>query len=474
MGSPTTGEPKRRTAVKLSIVGAGSAVFSLQIVRDLCATPSLSGSEIVLMDIDSDRLDAVTSLATRCADEMGSDVSFVSTLSEDAALEDAEFVVNVAYASGHKHGMRVQETTSQSGYYHSSAGVYGPVDHWAFDDLMMRLDFARTMERRCPDAWLLQSGNPVFEGCTLMTRETDIKVVGLCDGVKTYRDVCDVLGIEAGRVTWEAPGVNHQVWLTKFLLDDMDIYPLLDEWIESSAESYWQSHRQLKSHDIQMSRAAIHLYQLYGLMPLGDTVRDPINAWLHTDFATKLRWFGEPWGGPDTPQGRQAFIDLLDGRVRDVERIVSDPLASVVTFLDSLPSYEMHVPIIDALAGNRSGVFQVNVRNDGSLAGIADDVVVELRALVDGSGVHPISIAPLPRKIMLEQTLPAVLRMEHTLEVLKTGDLSMLMWSALMHPQTTSYEQARDVLSDLLAMEGNDRLNEHHRWPGETTKRRLP
>jgi len=450
------------SAVKMSIVGAGSAVFSLQIVRDLCATPSLRGSEIVLMDIDQGRLDAVTSLARRCAAEMGSDVSFTSTLDEDAALDDVQYVVNVAYASGHKQGMRIQETTSRSGYYHSSAGVYGPVDHWAYDDLAMRLDFARAMERRSPDAWLIQSGNPVFEGCTLIARETDISVIGLCDGARKPLDLCTVLGIDPDEVTFEAPGVNHQVWLTKLHLDGMDIYPIIDEWIASSSEAYWKSHRQTKSHDIHMSRAEIHLYHLYGLMPLGDTARDVTNHWLHTDFETKKYWFGEPWGGPDTPQGRQAFIDLLEQRVRDIKDIVNDPRASVTGFLADLPSYEMHIPIIDALAGNRSGVFSVNVRNDGAIADIADDVVVEIPARIDESGVHPIPFAPLPRKVMLEQTLPCVLRMEHTLEVLRTGDLSMLMWGALMHPQTTSYEQARDVLSDLLVMEGNGGLSEHH------------
>jgi len=155
--------------------------------------------------------------------------------------------------------------------------------------------------------------------------------------------------------------------------------------------------------------------------------------------------------------------------VRDIKDIVSDPQASVTGFLGDLPSYEMHIPIIDALAGNRSGVFPVNVRNDGAITGIADDVVVEIPAHIDESGVHPVPFAPLPRKVMLEQTLPCVLRMEHTLEVLRTGDLSMLMWGALMHPQTRSYEQARDVLSDLLVMEGNDRLREHHGWPREGT-----
>lgn len=79
MNSLGNEESRSHSAVKLSIAGAGRAVFSLQIVRDLCTTLSPSGSEIVLMNINVDRLDAVAALATCWADETSSNVSFVAT-----------------------------------------------------------------------------------------------------------------------------------------------------------------------------------------------------------------------------------------------------------------------------------------------------------------------------------------------------------------------------------------------------------
>ena len=65
---------------RISIVGAGSAVFSLQLMRDLCLTPGLAGSHVVLMDIDPERVEAVTVLSRRLADEMGANLRFESTL----------------------------------------------------------------------------------------------------------------------------------------------------------------------------------------------------------------------------------------------------------------------------------------------------------------------------------------------------------------------------------------------------------
>lgn len=46
-------------AATICLIGAGSAVFSLNVLRDLCLTPNLHGSRIRLMDINPERLEAV-------------------------------------------------------------------------------------------------------------------------------------------------------------------------------------------------------------------------------------------------------------------------------------------------------------------------------------------------------------------------------------------------------------------------------
>ena len=63
-------QPVRRKAVRIGVIGAGSAQFSLGLVRDLCLTESLAGSQVVFMDVDADRLDLVGNLAARYAREV--------------------------------------------------------------------------------------------------------------------------------------------------------------------------------------------------------------------------------------------------------------------------------------------------------------------------------------------------------------------------------------------------------------------
>ena len=51
-------------------------------------------------------------------------------------------------------------------------------------------------------------------------------------GTTAILNVCQVLGLDPDKVEWEAPGVNHCIWLTHFLYEGQDIYPMLDKWIQ--------------------------------------------------------------------------------------------------------------------------------------------------------------------------------------------------------------------------------------------------
>ena len=104
------------TAVKIGVIGAGSAVFSLGLVRDLCLKESLSGSTVTFMDVDQRRLEMIHRLASRYADELGADVRFEETLDRRVALREADFVINTA-ARGHDDEEAQRSVGEAHGYY---------------------------------------------------------------------------------------------------------------------------------------------------------------------------------------------------------------------------------------------------------------------------------------------------------------------------------------------------------------------
>src|SRR4051812_42110706 len=447
-------------SVKIGVIGAGSGVFSLGLVKDLCLNDNLRESQVTFMDLNADRLKIVERLARRYAEEFGSAMRFETTTDREAALRDADFVINTASPVSHHAQRRERELADEHGYYYGGTNLHAPFPQF---DLM--LSVARDVERICPNAWLIQSGNPVFDGSTLLHRETNAKVIGLCHGHYGYLGICEVLGLDPARVTWEAPGLNHSIWLTQFRYDGEDAYPILEAWIEREGERYWRDHVAERTHDTQMSRGAIHQYRMYGLMPIGDTPRTQAqtsNWWYHTDLATKKHWFGDRFGGPDTEIARPFYVANLEKRIHQMGEVAADRSQRVSDVFGATPTREQHVPIIDALANNVEGRFQVNWPNRGVIDGLPDDCVAEFRAIIDATGVHPLKPTPLPRKIMLEQVLPFWLDMERSLEAYKTRDRSMLLWNVLNSHQTRYYEQAVDMLQAIAGDADHATLAAHY------------
>ena len=113
-------------------------------------------------------------------------------------------------------------------------------------------------------------------------------------------------------------------------------------------------------------------------------------------------------------------------------------------------------------------LFRSNVPNYGALAGVPDDVVVEVPAIVNIKGIQPIRVEPLPEKILYTQILPEWLDMERDLLAYHTGDRSLLLWTALQAGQTNSYDQAAAAFEDLMAMDGNEASDAHYQYaPGQ-------
>jgi len=187
------------TEIKITLIGAGSATFAAGIVRDLCVNEGLHGSHVTLMDINQRRLDMVERLAERLSRELDAGLRFSVTTDREEALRGADFCLNTAQVGGHDWTEAQRSMAERHGYYRG-ARLHN------LGQAAFFLEVARDVERICPDAWLIQSANPVFEGCTLMARETGIKVLGLCHGHYGYRDVARVLGLEVEHVSAQMPG----------------------------------------------------------------------------------------------------------------------------------------------------------------------------------------------------------------------------------------------------------------------------
>ncbi len=430
------------SAVKLGVIGAGSATFSVGLVRDICLQQSLAGSHVTLMDVDRERLTPVHTFARRYAAELGADVTFDMSLEREEALRDADFVINTAMYGGHEYVEGLRAWAEERGYYRGFR-----IDQVL--NIRLMVSVARDMERLCPDAWLIQAGNPVFEGCTAMTRETGTKVCGICHGHYGYRELAEALGLDPDDVTAQAVGFNHCIFLTHFEHEGRDALPLIDSWIAEKSEAFWRDHRP-RFWENQTARAAIEIHKLTGLFPIGDTTRRG-GWWFHTDLETKRRWYGQELGGFDSEIGWREYLRTLDREVGRIHAAVADESTTLTEAFPPEPSGEQHFPLIDALVNDNRAELQVNVPNRGAIEGVPDDVVVEVPALCSARGIQPYHVGRLPDLLMISVIWPRLLEAERWIHLAMQPDARMLMAIILEDHRTKSYEQAVEFCREVLA-----------------------
>jgi len=456
------------SGIKVSIIGAGSAIFSLRLVGDLCKTKGLSGSSVSLVDINKKRLNAVHNLAERYASESGANLKFEKTTDMKQSIKDADFVINTALVGGHEGLDASRKVGEKHGYKRGiDSQEFNMVSDYPtlsnYNQLKFFLDVAHSMEEICPNAWLLQAANPVFEGTTLISRYSSIKVIGFCHGHYHYgvESIIKSLGLDVKEVNWQVAGFNHNIWLTRFLYKDKDAYPLIDQWIEEEAMKWKPEY----PFDDQMSPAALDMYKFYGRMPIGDSVRN--GSWIyHYNLEVKKKWYGEPWGGMDSELGWAWYQEnILRTSTDKTFSLASDESISLLKeFPPDVKSGEQHVPFIDALTNGDQERFVLNIPNKKSIiACIPEDVVVEVPVIIDKEGIHPEEITPpIPKRIMDMYLVPRMLRMEWALEAFVSGDKRVLQEILISDPRTKSFEQAKAVIDEILALPFNKEMKNHY------------
>ncbi|MEM3029490.1 MAG: alpha-glucosidase/alpha-galactosidase [Thermoproteota archaeon] len=445
--------------VKISIIGAGSAVFSISLIKDLCLTPNLSGSTISLMDINRERLDAVYSICTRYAEETGIKLRLEKTLNRKESLKDADFVVNTVLTASYERLREGWSIARKLGY--RFGGSYHIIHDEAFWINFYQFKFFDSLMRDileiCPNAWYIQLANPVLAGVTYLGRKYgNVKTIGLCHGFSGIYNVVRVLGLESSKVSFKIPGVNHFIWLTSFTYKGENAFPLLDDWVARDAEKYWEK----INPSSDLGPKAVDLYKRFGVFPIGDTCTPGGGSWpwwYHTDKETERRWRENPeawWEG---------FFSYGRRTVEEIMRLSGDT-RRVTEVFPAEKSGEMIVPIIESIACNIPRVFQVNIINsEGFVPGVPADFEVEVPAEVSRRGVQGIRVNGLPKPLVAYILRDRVAPVEVELEAYKNGSRDRLLELIEMDPWTKSEEQARSLLNKILSLPHHEEMRQHYK-----------
>lgn len=446
---------------KIAIIGAGSAVFSLNLIRDLCLTPNLRGCTVTLMDINPERLGAVHRLCARYAAEIGIDLRLEKTTDRREAIRGADVVVNSALAAGHQRLRDGWAIARKHGYrWGGSLHVMHDEAFWInFYQLKLFEGVIEDMLELAPNAHYIKVANPVMAGVTHLARKyPEAKVIGLCHGFGGVYDIAQRLGLtDRDKLSYEIPGVNHFVWLTQLRYDGQDALPLLDRWIAEQAQSFWQTS---DGHG-ELNPKKVDLYRRTGAFPIGDTGGDGGGSWgwwYHLDEATERRWRQHPdrfW---------HSFFTGGEEEVAEIKRISDDKAIRVTDHFKPEHSHEVIVPVIESLLCDVPRVLIGNVVNSGDyVPGVPRDFAVEVPIYINGGGLHPTQTAGLPPAPLAWLLRDCVAPVNLELEAFNAGSRRLLLELIMMDPWTRSMDQACALLDEVMALPYHADLRAHYR-----------
>ena len=415
--------------LKLAVVGGGST-YTPELIEGIARRAArLPVDELVLLDIDPERLEIVGGLAQRMLNRLEWPGTLTLSGDTDAAIDGASFVL-IQLRVGGQAARLVDETLPPTfgtiGQETTGAGGFAK----ALRTVPIVLDIAeRVGKRAAPGAWIVDFTNPVGIVSQALLDEGH-RAIGLCNvAIGFQREFAKRYGVEPERVELEHVGLNHLSWERAVKVDGVDRLPEIlagdgaaevAEWVGSPAEI------------VRLTGSIPSYYLKY-----------------YYDFDHVLH---------DQQNGKETRA----GEVMDIEHELLTMYRN--PNLDEKPKLlerrggafysEAAAQLIASLHDGRGDVQVVDIRNgDGSgaraIPDLPDKAVVEVSARITRDGATIIPMAPLAPEIRgLVQAMKAY--EELAVAAAKSGDRGIALKALLANPLVARWSIVEPLLPALL------------------------
>lgn len=419
--------------MKISIIGAGSIVFSKTIILDLL-TSELEGIDFCLMDLSEERLTCVKRFADRVIKDNGLSAEVVITTDRREAICNADYVISTFQIGGQQTITQDYEIPMKYGVDQCIGDTLSPGGIFrALRSIPVILDLASDIEEISPKALLLNYVNPMSMVCYALGK-TAVNFVGLCHGVQVSLDLiasyCDVPKEE---INFLNAGINHMSWFLKLEHNGKNLYPLLRERFEKP--EYYAN-----------EKVRGEMFRQFGYFMTESTGH----------LSEYLPYFRKNKKALDLYCNEPAFGGESGAHVK-WSKMVAKNLAKGDILKDepsTLPdrSIEYGSYIIEAKETNQPFHFQGNVINDGMIMNLPYDSCVEIPAYADANGIHKIFIGKIPDQCAaLNMTNINVHHL--TVEASLSGDTEGIVHACALDPLTSAVltlKEIREMASEML------------------------
>ncbi len=424
---------------KIAFIGAGSVVFTQELLGAILSFAELHGSTVALHDIDPRRLDAAERMAHWLSETLDAGATVQATLDRQAALEGADYVINTIAVGGLEATRIDHEVLARYGIQQvigDTLGI-GGISR-AVRTIPVVLEIAHDMEALCPNALLLNYANPMSTVTWAVFRATHIPVVGLCHSIYwTSVQLAKYIGAPFEEITFDGAGINHQAWILRFERNGRDAYPALHTAMEQP--EVW-------------NRDPVR-FEMFRRLGYFVTESSMHNAEYTSYFLKRpdlIERFNVPVG---------FYLRELENNIAEFEETYArlqrgEPL-------EMHPSPEYAPQIIHSMETGQIRKIYGNVENTGLIENLPQGCCVEVPCTVDRAGVHPCYVGALPPQLAAINRISVNVQ-ELTVRAVVEERREYLYHAAMLDPLVSALldlDQVWTLVDDLLAAHG-DRVPE--------------
>ena len=425
-----------RKGLKLAVIGGGSS-YTPELVDGLIRYhDEFPVSELYLADIEpgAEKLRIVGDLAQRMIDRSGKPIRLHLTLDRREAIRGADFVstqIRVGMLDARSRDEKIPLAYGLIGQETTGAGGFAK----ALRTIPVILDICRDMEELAPGAFLINFTNPAGIVTEAVSKHTNIRTVGLCNlPISTKMQIAELYGVPESELFIEMAGINHLNWTTRVVIEGED---RTDDFLRRLAQSGGVSMANIP--DLEWDAGFI---ESLGALPCSYHRYYYMKDEMYREMADKYR---------DT--GKTRADDVKEVEAELFELYKSPELVSKPPQLEKRGGAfysEAAVQLMKSIY-NDAGVIQVvNVRNNGIISCLPDDVSIEVNCVIKSDGPHPIALSkPFPPQIRgLLQVVKAY--EELTVQAAVHGDYGAALQALTLHPLVGEQQLAKSVLDDIL------------------------
>ncbi|MGN8119542.1 alpha-glucosidase/alpha-galactosidase [Labrys sp. 22185] len=424
---------------KITFIGAGSTVFAKNLMGDILSFPELAGAHICLYDIDAERLAVSERVGRRIVETLEVPARIEATTDRSRALDGADYAITMIQVAGYKPGtvtdFAVPKKYGLRQTIADTLGIGGIMR--ALRTIPVLLDYARDMERLCPDVFHLQYANPMAMNVMALNRASKIRSVGLCHSVQgTAAEIAEDIGVPLEEINYTCAGINHMAFYLKFERNGEDLYPLIRKVVEEGRVPDWNR-----------VRYDMFLRLGYFVTESSEHFCEYVPWYIKTGQEKLVERYNIPL---------DEYITRSENQIRKWSEL-SSQLQDTSVPLEVKRSVEYGSTIIHAMETGKPAVVYGNVENRGLIANLPADCAVEVPCLVDRNGLQPVSIGRLPPQLAaLMQTNINVQNL--TVEALLTGNRDHVYHAAMLDPHTAAelnLDEIWALVDELMAAHGD-------------------